>query len=209
MRASLDVAMAKPGSVPAHIVTLAERLRRELDSMDALLESFLALARTQHAPLADQATVSLSELACVAIEERGAAISAQGLRVEQRPDPRAWVSGSAPLLARMVDNVIENAIGHNQPEGWLRVCTAVEGARAQLVVENGGERLDPDVVKELGRPFRRAGADRTGSGRGTGLGLAIVASIAEVHGGTLALAARAEGGLRVAILLPLAAGAAP
>jgi signal transduction histidine kinase len=208
MRASLDVAMAKPGSVPAHVVTLAGRLRRELDSMDALLESFLALARTQQGPLADRATLSLAELACVAIEERGAAISAQGLKVEQRVDPHAWVSGSAPLLARMVENVIENAIGHNEPEGWLRVCTAVEGARAQLVVENAGERLDPDVVTELSRPFRRAGAERTGSDRGAGLGLAIVASIAEVHGGTLALAARDEGGLRVAIGLPLAEEAA-
>jgi signal transduction histidine kinase len=88
------------------------------------------------------------------------------------------------------------------------VCTAVEGTRALLVVENGGERLDHDVVKELSRPFRRAVAERTGSDRGAGLGLAIVASIAEVHGGTLDLAARDEGGLRVAIGLPLAAGAA-
>ena len=207
MRTSLDVAMAKPGPVPAHVVTLAERLRRELDRMDALLESFLALAKTQQGPLADQATLSLAELACVAIEDRAAAISAQGLNVEQRPDPHARVSGSAPLLARMVENVIENAIGHNQPDGWLRVCTAVEGTRARLVVENGGERLDPDDVKELSRPFRRAGAERTGSDRGAGLGLAIVASIAEVHGGTLNLAARSEGGLRVAIGLPLAAGA--
>ncbi len=208
MRVSLDVAMAKPGPVPAQVVTLAERLRRELDRMDALLESFLTLAKTQQGPLADQATLSLAELACVAIEDRGAAISAQGLNVEQRPDPHARVTGSAPLLARMVENVIENAIGHNQPDGWLRVSTAVEGTRAQLVVENGGERLDPDVVKELSRPFRRVGAERTGSDRGAGLGLAIVASIAEVHGGTLDLAARDEGGLRVAIGLPLAAGAA-
>jgi hypothetical protein len=208
MRASLDVAMGKPGPVPAHVVTLAERLRRELDRMGALLESFLTLAKTQQGPLADQATVSLAEIACVAIEDRGAAIAAQGLNVEQRTDPRARVTGSAPLLARMVENVIENAIGHNQAEGWLRVCTAVAGTRAQLVVENGGERLDHDVVKELSRPFRRAGAERTGSDRGAGLGLAIVASIAAVHGGTLDLAARDEGGLRVAIRLPLAAGAA-
>src|SRR3954469_6148011 len=206
MRASLDVATAKPGPVPAHVVTLAERLRRELDRMDALLESFLTLAKTQQRPLADRATLSLAELASVAIEDRGAEIAAQGLNVEQRPDPHACVTGSASLLARMVENLIENAIGHNQPDGWLRVCTAVEGPRAQLVVENGGERLDPDVVKELSRPFRRAGAERTGSDGGAGLGLAIVASIADVHGGTLELAARDEGGLRVAIGLPLAAG---
>ncbi len=209
MRVSLDVAMRKPGPVPAHVVTLAERLRRELDRMDALIESFLTLAKTQQGPLADHATLSLAELACVAVEDRNAAISAQGLNVVQRPDPHAWVTGSAPLLARMVENVIENAIGHNQPDGWLRVCTSVEGKRARLVVENGGERLDPDVVETLSRPFRRGGPERTGSDRGAGLGLAIVASIAEVHGGTLDLAALDEGGLRVAIGLPLAAGAAP
>ncbi len=208
MRASLDVAMARPGPVPAHFVTLATRLRRELDRTDVLLESLLTLAKSQQGPPADEATLSLAELASVAIEDRGAAILARGLTVEQRPDPHACVTGSAPLLARMVENVIENAIGHNQPDGWLRVCTAIEGARAQLVVENGGERLSPDVVTELSRPFRRAGPERTGSDRGAGLGLAIVASIAQVHGGTLDLAARDEGGLRVAIGLPLAAGAA-
>jgi signal transduction histidine kinase len=208
MRTSLDVAMAKPEPVPVHVVTLAERLRRELDGMDGLLESFLTLAKTQHGPLADQATLSLAELACVALEDRAAAISARGLNVEQRPDPHARVTGSPPLLARMVENVIENAIGHNQSDGWLRVSTAVEGTRARFVVENGGERLHPDLVEELCRPFRRAGAERTGSDRGAGLGLAIVASIAEAHGGTLDLSARDEGGLRVAIGLPLAAGAA-
>jgi signal transduction histidine kinase len=208
MRASLDVAMAKPGPVPAHVVTLAQRLRRELDRTDALLESLLTLAKTRQGPLVNEATLSLAELACVAIEDRAAAISARGLNVEQQTDPYAQIAGSPPLLARMVENVIENAITHNQPEGWLRVCTAVDGTCAQLVVENGGERLDPDVVKELSRPFRRAGAERTGSDRGAGLGLAIVASIATAHGGTLDLAAGDEGGLRVAIKLPLAAGAA-
>src|SRR5258708_31942535 len=178
MRAALDVARGKPGPVPAHVVTLAERLRRELDRMDALLESFLPLAKTQQGPLAEQATLSLAEIACVAIEDRAAAISAQGLNVEQRTDPHARVTGSAPLLARMVENVIENAIGHNQPEGWLRVCTAVEGTRAQLVVENGGERLDHDVVKELSRPFPPSRAERTGAGRGARPGAARRSSIA-------------------------------
>jgi signal transduction histidine kinase len=41
MRASLDVAISKPGPLPPHIVTLADRLRHELDHVDRLLESFL------------------------------------------------------------------------------------------------------------------------------------------------------------------------
>jgi signal transduction histidine kinase len=205
MRTSLDVAMAKPGPVPSHIRTLADRLGRELDHVDRLLESFLTLAHTQHGPLADQSTVSLADLARRAIERRADAISALELDFSQQPGrPDAWVTGSETLLARMVENVIENALGHNQPGGWVRVTTAVEDKRAQLVVENGGRVLDPDQVKQLTQPFRRIGAERTGQDKGAGLGLAIVSSIADVHGGTLELEALTDGGLRVAITLPLA-----
>jgi signal transduction histidine kinase len=73
-------------------------------------------------------------------------------------------------------------------------------------VENGGAQLDQRQVAELGQPFRRLGADRTGSDRGSGLGLSIVASIVAAHGGTLDLQARPAGGLRIAITLPLADG---
>jgi signal transduction histidine kinase len=204
MRTSLDVAMAKPGPVPSQFRTLAARLGRELDQVDRLLESFLTLAHTQHGPLADQSTVSLADLARLTIERRADAISTLGLHVEQPQRPDAWVTGSQTLLSRMVENVIDNSIGHNQPGGWVRVTTAVEDQRAHLVVENGGPVLDPDQVKQLTQPFRRVGAERTGQDKGAGLGLAIVSSIAEVHGGTLDLEALSDGGLRVAITLPLA-----
>jgi signal transduction histidine kinase len=74
------------------------------------------------------------------------------------------------------------------------------------MVENGGPVLKQDQVRELCQPFRRIGADRTGSDSGSGLGLSIVAAIAEAHGGSLDLQARPEGGLRVYIQLPAAAG---
>ena len=69
--------------------------------------------------------------------------------------------------------------------------------------------LDQRQVQQLAQPFRRLGADGIGADRPApatvpGLGLSIVAAIAEAHGGTLDLYARAEGGLRVSIGLPLA-----
>ena len=66
------------------------------------------------------------------------------------------------------------------------------------------QSFDPDEVNQLTQPFRRIGAERTGSDSGSGLGLAIVSSIVEVHGGTLDLEALTDGGLRVEISLPLA-----
>ena len=114
------------------------------------------------------------------------------------------MTGSQALLCRMVDNVLDNAIGHNRDGGWISVTTGADGHLARLVVETGGDVLDAGQVAQLAQPFRRLGADRTGSDHGSGLGLSIVEAIAAAHGGTLGLRARPEGGLRVSIGLPLA-----
>ena len=106
------------------------------------------------------------------------------------------------------DNVLDNAIGHNRDGGWISITTGADGRLAHLVVETGGDVLDQEQVSQLAQPFRRLGADRTGSDHGSGLGLSIVEAIAAAHGGALDLRARAEGGLRVSIGLPLAPAAA-
>jgi signal transduction histidine kinase len=210
MRASLDVAVAKPEPVPAQTVALAGRVRTELDRVDQLLEGFLVLARAQHGVLPGRARLSLGEMVSGALGARAGAITARHLILEFSDGcDLAWVEGSEPLLSRMVDNVIDNAIGHNQDGGWIRVATGAEGSLARVVVETGGARLDQRQVAQLAQPFRRLGADRTGSDRGAGLGLSIVAAIAAAHGGSLDLHARAEGGLRVIIGLPRVARPLP
>lgn len=204
MRTSLDVAMAKPGPVPAQFLTLAGRLRRELDHVDRLLESFLTLAQTEQGPAADQSTISLADLARLTIERHADAIAAMALDVERQNGRDVLVTGSEMLLSRMVENLIDNSISHNQPGGWIRVSTGADGLLAYLCVENSGPVLDPDDVEALTQPFRRTGTQRTGSDKGLGLGLAIVASIADAHAGSVELQALSDGGLRVVITLPLA-----
>jgi signal transduction histidine kinase len=206
MRASLDVAVAKPGPVPAQTVALADRLRTELDRVDALLDGFLTLARAQHGELPGRATLSLEYIVSAALAARAGDIAAKGLTVQHASGSGGtWVEGSQALLCRMADNMIGNAIVHNPDGGWISVVTAGGGRTARLVVENGGDLLDPEQVAQLGQPFHRLGADRTGSDTGSGLGLSIVAAIASAHRGTLDLQARPGGGLRASITLPLAA----
>jgi signal transduction histidine kinase len=203
MRASLDVATAKPG-VPQQTTALAARLRAELDQVDELLEGLLVLARVQHGALPDTAVFPLSDLVAAAVSARQAAIAASNLTV--RADTArdgTWVQGSEALIGRMVGNIIDNAIVHNQQGGWISVTVDADDRAARVAVENGGAVLDQQQVAQLGLPFRRIGADRTGSDKGSGLGLSIVAAIAAAHGGTLDLQARPSGGLLVTVTLPL------
>ena len=206
MRAALDVALAKPEPAPPQTVALAGRLRTELDRIERLLEAFLVLARAQHRSMPGQAILPLDYIVGSALADQAAAITAMDLTVQDTSSQGgAWVAGSQALLSRMVENVIDNAVCHNTPGGWIAITTWARGGGARLVVENGGQVLDQRQVAELSQPFRRLEADRIGTDQGSGLGLSIVAAIAEAHGGTLDLRARPGGGLRVCVELPAAA----
>ena len=171
-----DLARRGDGQTGAGAPTLPSRspigLRRELDHADRLLESFLTLAHAQHGPLATRRPSRSASSPALAIERRADAISAMGLDVEQRHDPDAWVTGSETLLSRMVENVVDNAVGHNQPGGWIRVITARQGrARAPHRRERRptarprrGQAAHPAV------PAHRRRADRLGQGRRPGAG---------------------------------------
>ncbi|MEV6303260.1 HAMP domain-containing sensor histidine kinase [Actinoplanes sp. NPDC051861] len=192
MRASADVAVAKPDPAPG-TVALADRVRLQLDRVEHLLDGFLVLARAQHGPPADTEPVDLGELigATLAVPE--------DLTVTTDVAPGSVVRGNPVLLARLVENVLDNAVTHNRPGGWIAVRTSAGADRATLTVETGGPVLDQGEVDRLARPFERLGAERVGS---SGLGLSIVAAIARAHGGRLVLTARPEGGLRVVVELP-------
>jgi signal transduction histidine kinase len=208
MRAALDVAVAKPEPEPAppQTIALAGRLRTELDRVERLLEAFLVLARAQHRSLPGRAILPLDYIVGSALADQAAAIRAMDLTVQDTSgEGGAWVAGSQALLTRMVENVVDNAVCHNSPGGWIAIKTRARDGRAQLIVENGGQVLTQLQVDQLTQPFRRLEADRIGTDKGSGLGLSIVAAIAEAHDGTLDLRARPAGGLRVCVDLPATA----
>jgi hypothetical protein len=204
MRAALDVAMAKPGARSDETTALADRLRGQLDHVDALLGGLLALAQSQHGIPADASTLSIDDAVAAAIERRADAIARMDLDIHQTWSTGARVSGDQVLLTRLVENLVDNAVTHNIGGGWLRARTENADGRVRLIIENGGPILDEGSVGELVQPFRRFGAERTGSDSGSGLGLSIVSAVAEVHGGRLALHALAAGGLQVVVELPSA-----
>ena len=203
MRTRLDVAIAKPDGVPPQTQALDAGLRKDLDRAETLLESFLALARAQHGMVTDRTIVSLDRLVTNALAARHDQIAEQQLEVRTTLAP-VGVTGSETLLARMVENVIENGVRHNQPHGFINIACETTDRAARLVVESGGPMLDEQSVAQLAQPFRRLGVERTGSQNGHGLGLSIVAAVADAHGGELELHPRPQGGLRVQITLPAA-----
>ena len=172
---------------------------RAIDLTEALLLLSRADQRSftrEHVDLslvAEEATETLLPLA----EERG-------LTIETSGDVTPTV-GSPALLLQMTTNLVHNAIVHNLPEpGTVWVTTNAHPESVVLTVENTGEQLNPQLVATLAEPFQRGSRRIRTDHAGVGLGLAIVKSISQAHDGTLTLAPRADGGLRVTAQLPAA-----
>ncbi|WP_341999228.1 HAMP domain-containing sensor histidine kinase [Microbacterium sp. LWH7-1.2] len=194
----LDVARNDPHrDADALIVQLRAVNTRAIE----LTEALLVLSRAEQGSFTRE-PVDLSLVAEEAAETLLPLAEARGVAIRTSGEV-AWTTGSYALLLQLVSNLVHNAIVHNLPaHGTVDVITAERDGAVELVVENTGEQLTPERTATLTEPFQR-GSERVRAGDhvGVGLGLAIVRSIAEAHGGTLLLTARAGGGLRVAVRL--------
>ena len=111
------------------------------------------------------------------------------------------VTGEQPLLDRLVNNLVRNAIKYNEPGGTVAVGLTPAGV---LTVVNTGPVVPPDAVAALFEPFRRMTGERLDHGGGVGLGLTIARSIVAAHRGSIEARANPGGGLVVEVRLPLA-----
>jgi signal transduction histidine kinase len=193
-RTEVEVALADPGAEAGELRAMGEGVLETVDRMDELLDGLMLLAQSGRPP--ERRPVDLAGIARAAAER----VRPDGVRLRLELDP-VQVRGERSLLERLAENLVENGVRYNAPGGFVAVRTSTSGTGAVLDVVNSGPVIDPALAARLVEPFERGG--RTGRG-GAGLGLSIVRSVAEAHGGRLALTPRREGGLAVRVTLPAA-----
>ncbi|WP_323718685.1 ATP-binding protein [Paracoccus aminovorans] len=123
-------------------------------------------------------------------------------------DCGAGYSGPGPLvmplrpvaMTRAIRNLLENAARYAGP---ARLTLRRDAQAALIRVEDDGPGIPEALLARVTEPFVRGEDSRSARTGGAGLGLAIAQDVIHVHGGTLALCNRPEGGLRIEIRLPL------
>ena len=201
LRTEVEVALANPDASAAELRATAEVVREEVQRFEALLESLLALARSEARALAREEPVDFADLTRQVVSrlQAGAATRDVLLTVEAEP---AIVNGDRGLLEQLAFNLVDNAIAHNCRGGFAEVLVRRRGDRAALSVVNSGPRIPDESVQLLTEPFHRL--DRRRDRRGAGVGLSIARAVAAAHGGRLELSAREDGGLLADVELPAA-----
>jgi signal transduction histidine kinase len=199
MATEIDVTLTRPDASAADFRAMATTVRAAVDRSDRIIASMLALARLEHG-LEATVPVELADVVGDVRARHGADAEEAGVRVTAELD-RAPVLGDPALLDRLVENLVENGIQHNNAGGWLRLVTRRLGDSVELEVASSGAVVPDAALDSLFLPFRRVHG-RTAGRRGVGLGLSIVLAIARAHGGSATATAVPGGGLRVVVSLP-------
>jgi signal transduction histidine kinase len=199
MRTSIEVTLSKPTRTPEQLEAMAARIRRGIQRAEATVEALLALATSEQDPATNE-SVDLATATEDAIDTAAPTIAELNLKVDATLNT-APITGDPALLERMIANLVENAVRHNLPGGWISVQTATSNGHALFQIANSGPQVPEDSVPALFEPFQRA-EERLNPTRGIGLGLSIAQAISQAHGATITAHSRPEGGLDVAVRLP-------
>ncbi len=208
--ASIRSAVEQLGRMPAadeDTGSLTRLVVRESDRLSRLLTEFLDFARVRvtRVERLDLANLVQDIINLVAAHPDRSVRTA--LLFESEPGAQQ-IDGDSDLLHRAIFNLVLNAAQAVGDQGAVRVqlrsATAEsvpggvlpESGAVQLVIEDDGPGMEPDVRDRIFTPFF------TTKPRGSGLGLPVVHRAIEAHRGVVLVDSSPGSGTRFTIILP-------
>jgi signal transduction histidine kinase len=173
-----------------------EAAAHDLDEMAALLDDTLFLAQGE-AERAPPVEIDLAAAARALVEVR----RELGDAVTIAPAGSLRVRATPLSLRRILGNLIDNGLRYGAA---VAIRCVPAGDHVDLIVEDDGPGVPPEILARLGEPFNRLDVSRNRETGGAGLGLAIVRALAGHDGAEVLFANRDSGGLRVTVRYPMA-----
>jgi signal transduction histidine kinase len=181
---------------------LLENLRQCAQTMDGLFEGLLDISRLDAnavAPVIDDVAIGpLLERIRVEMEPQA---RAKGLQLKLVAC-RATVRTDAALLARIVRNLVSNAVRYTD-RGKVLIGCRRQGGRLQVQVHDTGVGIAPDQQSLVFEEFYQVANAERDRGKGLGLGLSIVQRLAKLLDAGITLRSQPGRGSTFGVSLPL------
>jgi signal transduction histidine kinase len=186
-----------------HSSDLPESLRENLDDLQASANDLSALiTRFRDYPRAEtlNTDVDLREVVIAAIDVARTRPNAAHVEINYEGDEgQVWVRGAETELKRAVLNLLDNAVEAARRRVKVRLLEAY--GRALLSIADDGQGLSDTLLESAFLPTTTTKL-REGFMRGLGLGLFITRMVISLHGGSIRLENRPEGGAQAIVELP-------
>ena len=175
--------------------------RDEMDRLGKIVENLLMLARFESMEVKlSKEEVDLYFIAAKSVKNLRVLARKRGLKLLMLGES-LLVYGDEMYLESLAVNLIENALKYTEAKGTVEVRTMKKGGMAVLSVKDNGIGIGRTERLHIFDRFYRA--DKSRSAEGYGLGLSIVRSVAEAHGGTVAVKSTAGKGSEFIFSIPL------
>jgi signal transduction histidine kinase len=180
-----------------------EIVNRNCARLNRLIDDILFLSRVDAGRLSlDPSPVALGELAEASVVSARFAAEKKSVKLAVAVEEDVPLFRGDPLrLTQMLDNLLSNAIKFTPAEGTVSLSVGRDGDMLRVAIADSGVGIPEDEVGHLFERFFRASTGSTAPG--TGLGLSIIQSIAQAHGGAVAVASTVGVGTTFTVELPL------
>jgi len=193
---------------------LLEEIATEVDSVQAisrnaqrlnrLIENLLNYSRIQDRREHVRRAVDLTKLCENSLDLLAVQAEQGGLQVKLASPPASVVvHGDPEELARVIDNILSNAVKYTPAGGRIDVAVNAEGGWAEVACTDTGLGISAVDQSHLFSAFHRSSNPEALSIPGTGLGLAISRRITEMHGGEILVESELGEGSTFRVRLPL------
>jgi two-component system sensor histidine kinase KdpD len=180
---------------------LAKLIDSQVDRLADLVQNLLDMSRIRAGVLAPRCTiVSLADLVSGVVDDLADGSRGHEIVVDVAADLPP-VDVDLVLIARVLTNLVENAIRHGPKGSPIAVRgVLVSPLTIELSVTDRGPGVSPDRRSEVFGLFARRDVDT-----GAGLGLTIARTFVEAHGQRIWVEEAPEGGAKFCFTLPVAA----
>ncbi len=186
-------------------LTSIDAIIRNAQRLNNLVANLLHYSRIHGRRETVRRAVDLAELCEASVDLLGIRAKQAGVRLAftSSGTGSVVVFGDPEELARVIDNMVDNAVKYTPEDGSVEVSMTVTDDKVSVEVTDTGLGISVTDQAHVFSAFHRSTNPNALSVPGTGLGLPIAQRIAESHGGTLSVSSELGRGSTFTFTLPL------